>query len=219
MSTATILDYGVGNLMSVRRAFEKCGANVRISRDPKEVSESARLVIPGVGAFGSCMRALEQNDLSEAVCDFARTGRPTLGICVGMQMLFDASEEFGEHQGLGLIPGRVVAVPGTTLSGNSHKIPHIGWTGIYPASAATADWDATILARTPPGTAMYFVHSFTGVPKHSEHRLADADYGGRRVSAVVRRDNIFGTQFHPEKSGEAGLDIIRSFLLLGDNRA
>ena len=216
MPTATILDYGVGNLMSVRRAFEKCGADVRISRDPKDVCESARLVIPGVGAFGSCMRALEQNDLSEAVCDFARTGRPTLGICVGMQMLFDASEEFGDHQGLGLIPGRVIALPGTTISGVPHKIPHIGWTEIQPSSDAAAGWDATVLARTSPGTAMYFVHSFTGVPERPEHRLADADYGGRRVSAVVRRDNIFGTQFHPEKSGEAGLNIIRCFLSLGE---
>ena len=136
-----------------------------------------------------------------------------IGICVGMQMLFDVGEEFGEHCGLGLIPGRVSGIPDTDVKGRPQKIPHIGWTPIdIPEGANDDRWAGSILDGTPRGTALYFVHSYTAHPANAVHRLADADYGGRQISAVVRKDNVFGTQFHPEKSGPDGLNILRRFL-------
>ena len=136
-----------------------------------------------------------------------------MGICLGMQMMLEASEEFGMHEGLGLIPGNVVAIPPTATDGKPHKIPHIGWNDLLPPTPGT-DWNETILAGVSPGTAVYFVHSFAAVPASPEHRLADCDYDGRIISAAVKFGNLYGCQFHPEKSGEAGLRILKNFLLL-----
>ena len=209
----TVVDYGIGNLLSVARAFEHCGAEVDLSRDPRAVEAAGRLVVPGVGAFGDCMAALRSLHLVEPIRAHAASGRPWLGICVGMQMMVDAGEEFGEHEGLGLIPGRCVPIPGTTAAGLSHKIPHIGWNALE-VSGGSGAWSGTLLADTAPGTAVYFVHSFAAEPRDPRHRLADADYNGRRIPAALRRDNLVGTQFHPEKSGPAGHAMIRAFLAL-----
>jgi imidazole glycerol-phosphate synthase subunit HisH len=208
---ATIVDYGSGNVLSVRRALEYCGAEVTLANRPDMVAAADRLVLPGVGAFAECMRALEQRQLLQPVRAFAASGRPFLGICVGMQILFDESEEFGRNDGLGLVPGKVERVPPTGTSGQPHRVPHIGWAPLVLPEGRNG-WAGTILADVTPGDCTYFVHSYTGAPTNPLHRLADVDYNGCTISAAVVRDNISGTQFHPEKSGPVGLKIVSRFL-------
>lgn len=208
----TVVDYGVGNLYSVTRAFEQSGAEVHLTGDPRAIREADRLVLPGVGAFRSCVEELDRYRLTDTIKQFAGNGRPMLGICVGMQMLFDQSEEFGVTPGLGLISGDVKAVPSAGVTGIPHKIPHIGWNQLRLPSGG-GDWRGSILeGLTPNEAAVYFVHSYTAHPSTESARLADADYDGCVVSAVVRSGPIYGCQFHPEKSGEVGLVIIRNFL-------
>lgn len=207
-----IVDYGVGNLLSVGRAFEHCGATVVLSGDPAAIAAAERVVLPGVGAFGDCVNALRAKGLDHAVLQHVAKQRPLIGICVGMQMLFDGSDEFGQHQGLGLIPGKVGAIPSTDVTGRSLKVPHIGWSPLVMPEVKDASWEGTPLSSLQPGTAVYFVHSFHGQPVDHTHRVADALYGGRRITAAVRRGTVFGTQFHPEKSGPVGLAMLRNFL-------
>lgn len=209
----TVVDYGMGNLLSVMRAFEHCGAEVALADSPGEIERADRLVLPGVGAFADGMEGLGKRDLVEPVRAFAASGRPFLGICLGMQMMLEGSEEFGEHEGLGLIPGKVVAIPPTGTDGSPHKIPHIGWNGIYPPGAGGV-WDGSVLEGLPHGAPMYFVHSFMAVPRDGTRRLADSKYGGITISAVIRSGSAYGCQFHPEKSGESGLKMIRKFIEL-----
>lgn len=211
MPRVTVIDYGMGNLLSVSRAFVRCGAEVLISGKPKEINGAEYLVLPGVGAFADGMAGLQESGLVESIKQFVGTGRPFLGICLGMQMMLETGEEFGSHDGLGLIPGRVIAIPSTGADGQCHKIPHIGWNRLSPPSPATM-WDDTILAGIEPGSSVYFVHSFTAIPSHPQHRLADCDYDGRVISAAIRSGSLYGCQFHPEKSGEVGLAILRNFL-------
>jgi glutamine amidotransferase len=210
----TVIDYGIGNLLNVVRALEHEGGQVRVVEQAGQVEQLPdRLVLPGVGAFTDGMRELRARGFDELVRRFADTGRPFLGICVGAQMLFDVGEEFGDHPGLGLIPGRVQSVPPTDSAGKRHSIPHIGWSQLE-VPQARGSWEGTILSRLPPGQPMYFVHSFAPVPEHEEHRLADAFYGGIRICAAVSRDQIYGCQFHPERSGEHGLAVLSAFLEL-----
>ena len=206
----TVIDYGIGNLFSVGRALEHCGAEVKFTSDPALIESAPRLVLPGVGAFADGMKGLRDRGLVEPIRRYAASGRPLLGICLGMQMLAQVSEEFGEHEGLGLIQGRVVAVPDRTISGASHKIPHIGWNGLLVPAAVS--WNETLLSDTPEGTAVYLVHSYVVTPEDPAQRLADCLYGGHRICAAIRRGSIVGCQFHPEKSGEAGLRILRRFI-------
>lgn len=210
-SDVAIVDYGVGNLYSIVRAFEHCGGRVAVSADPNVLQAAHRLVLPGVGAFGDAMRTLSELGLATLVRDFATGGRPMLGICLGMQLLASVSDEFGQHAGLDLIPGRVEAIPSLTTTGRRQKIPHVGWARLIPASLRS-DWSDTILADVSPGAAVYMVHSFVFHPTDPNARLADCVYGGHKITAAVSWRNISGTQFHPEKSGEVGLSIIRSFL-------
>lgn len=215
MSTnhVVVVDYGMGNVLSVCRAIEHCGGTANLTSDARAIAAAERLVLPGVGAFGDCMQALQERSLIEPVRRFVGTGRPFLGICVGMQILHDFGEEFGGAAGLGLIPGRVAQIPTAKSGGSQRKIPHIGWTSVTPPPDANADrWSATIFAGTEPGTPLYFVHSFSAAPVDPAHRLAIADYQGFPVTAAVHRDNITGTQFHPEKSGPAGLALLQRFL-------
>lgn len=210
-----IADYGVGNLLSVRRAMDRCGGEARVTGSASDIRGADRLVLPGVGAFGDCVAALRRAGLMEPVLSFIETGRPMLGICVGMQILFDDSDEFGSHQGLGIIPGVVRAIPGTGTDGTRLKIPHTGWTRVeVPAEASPGRWKGTILSDTEPGAATYFVHSYTAHPTDPAHRLADAHYGEHRVAAAVARDNVTGTQYHPEKSGPVGLRMLERLLAL-----
>jgi len=207
----TVLDYGIGNLLNVVRALERCGASVTIvGHADAQALRAPRMVLPGVGAFGDGMAELKARGLDELVRRFADTGRPFLGICVGMQVLFDVGEEMGEHAGLGLLPGRVQAVSTTGTDGQSHRIPHIGWRSLAPASP----WDGSILADLQPQDRVYFVHSFTAQPTDASVRLADSFYDGVRVCAAVRKDNLYGCQFHPERSADVGLRMLQRFLSL-----
>jgi glutamine amidotransferase len=206
----TVIDYGIGNLYSVGRALEHCGAEVAFSDDPAAILATERLVLPGVGAFADGMRGLQERGLVEPIRRYAASGRPLLGICLGMQMLASVSEEFGEHAGLGLIPGRVQPVPALSTDGLPHKIPHIGWSALRPPAGTS--WQGSILEETPPGSAVYLVHSYAVVPEDPSHRLADCVYGGHRIAAAIRHGAISGCQFHPEKSGEVGLSILARFL-------
>ena len=213
MSHVAVVDYGVGNLLSVCRAFEACGSKVDLTGSPTSIRAAERLVVPGVGAFGDCMEELRQRGLIQPILDYVAAGAPVLGICVGMQMMMRIGEEFGEHKGLGLASGRVQAIPNTTSDGLPHKIPHIGWSALLKPTPDTV-WDGTILDGIPAQSTCYFVHSFTANPSDDKVRLADCDYNGRRISAAIRIGNVYGTQFHPEKSGEIGLRILRNFLAL-----
>lgn len=206
----TVVDYGVGNLLSVQRGLEHCGAHVIVTSDPEKILSASRVVLPGVGAFGNAMHALGELGLVNILREIARRDLPLLGICLGMQLLLDESEEFGVTTGLGLIPGRVIPIPTQTADGQLLKIPHIGWNALQIANASGC-WDGTLLQDNQPGDAAYFVHSYMSVPNIPAHCIADCDYGGHRVAAVIARNRITGCQFHPEKSGEVGLKILKRF--------
>jgi glutamine amidotransferase len=207
----TVIDYGVGNLLSVQRGLEHCGAEVILTSDPEVVAAARRVVLPGVGAFANAMQALQERNLVPAIQELAKRRTPLLGICLGMQLLLEESEEFGLTRGLGLIPGRVVPIPTQTVSGEAQKIPHIGWSSLVRAEGG-ADWHSTVLEDNVHGEATYFVHSFMSVPTDPMHRVADCLYGGHRIAAVIAIDQITACQFHPEKSGEVGLKILRRFV-------
>ena len=209
--TVTVVDYGIGNLFSVTKALERVGAEVKVSSAPADVASAQRLVLPGVGAFADGMRGLAERGLIEPIKAYAASGRPFLGICLGMQLMLDSSEEFGNHRGLGLVAGRVTGIPPIGSSGQSHKIPHIGWSELT-VPKGKPDWRGTILERIKPGSAMYFVHSFIAEPSDPANRLADCDYDGIAVSAVIQSGALFGCQFHPEKSGAAGIRIVEDFV-------
>jgi glutamine amidotransferase len=207
----TVLDYGIGNQLNVLRALEHCGASVKVVEAASAGDADAqRMVLPGVGAFGDAMAELRARGFDDLVRRFVQTGRPFLGICIGMQVMFEGSEEMGEHQGLALLPGQVRAVPPVGADGRPHRIPHIGWRPLQPA----APWDGTILADVRPGDRVYFVHSFAAQPAAPGIALATVDYDGVPVCAAVHRDNLHGCQFHPERSAGTGLDVLRRFLAL-----
>ena len=211
MIEVTVIDYGVGNLLSVSRALEHCGAKVTVTDDPQSILSAGRVVLPGVGAFADGMAALQAKGLDTVVSRVAAKGTPLLGICLGMQLLFDESEEFGATAGLGLIPGRVVNIPVTTTTDEPHKIPHIGWNELV-LPVHNSSWQTNLLNDVIPGESVYFVHSFMAAPASNSHRLADCIYGGIQISAAVQYENVTGCQFHPEKSGEVGLRILRRYL-------
>ncbi|MEO2216587.1 imidazole glycerol phosphate synthase subunit HisH [Chromobacterium vaccinii] len=208
--TVTIIDYGSGNLLSVARALEHIGASTRLSHDPAEIEAAEHLLLPGVGAFEEGMQGLRERGLIEPIRRYAASNRPLLGICLGMQMLASVGEEFGEHAGLGLIPGRVVPIPEFDINGSKQKIPHIGWADLSPATPDC--WVGTMFEDAREGMSAYLVHSFHFIPTDPAHRLADCFYGGHRIAAAVRVGHTIGCQFHPEKSGKTGLTLLAGFL-------
>ena len=210
-SEVAVIDYGMGNLLSVRRGLEHCGATVTVTADPDAILSAGWVVLPGVGAFADGMAELRRYGLDAVVREVAGRGTPLLGICLGMQMLLDESVEFGVAAGLGLIRGRVVPVPAISAGGTPQKIPHIGWNALV-LPQGHQNWEGTLLQDIRPGEAVYFVHSFMASPTDPNHRIADCLYGGLPVSAAIGRGNVFGCQFHPEKSGEVGLRVLRRFL-------
>lgn len=208
-----IINYGSGNLLSVRRAFEYCGADVEITSEASAVRNAERLVLPGVGAFGDCMGSLRAKGLDDAIRDFAQGGRPFIGVCVGMQVLFERGVEYGNHEGLGLLAGTVGPIPPQNIHGQPHKLPHIGWSRLYPPDGRTdGDWQGTVLDGTLTEDSVYFAHSFMATVADPACLLARTTYGGHYMPAVVQRDNVTGLQFHPEKSGPVGLNIVRNYL-------
>jgi glutamine amidotransferase len=212
MSKVTVVDYGAGNLLSVVRALEHSGADIHITQQAADIAAASKLILPGVGAFGDCMKALQRLNVVEALRTYIRSDKPFLGICVGMQVMFEAGEEFGEHEGLGVIAGRVRRISGPGDRATLFKIPHIGWGKLI--SPPHADWQGTLLepAIHSHDPSVYFVHSFVGHPAASEAILATVDYHGMALCAAVRKGNAVGVQFHPEKSAVLGLSMLKSFV-------
>jgi imidazole glycerol-phosphate synthase subunit HisH len=208
----TVVDYGMCNMLNVARAFQHLGADPLITEDPADVGRAEMLVVPGVGAFEDSIREVVSRGFADAICRFSESGRPMLGICVGMQILFEASEEFGLHKGLGILRGRVKAIPSIATDGTPLRVPHIGWNHLVPPESGRT-WGDTVLAPlTHENPAVYFVHSFAAEPDDQSIRLADCQYGGNRICAAIQRGNMVATQFHPERSGTVGLSIIQQFL-------
>ncbi len=201
-----IIDYGIGNLRNVERAFQHIGAPVQLTAEPAQVGAADGVVVPGVGAFGACAIGLRRGGFENLVHEVAASGRPLLGICVGMQLLFEGSEEMGEHAGLGLLPGRVLRFPegGLDATGQRIKVPQIGWNQLWHAG------DDPLLEGVPAGSYAYFVHSYYCAAAEPSDVIATTDYGIDYAS-VVRRGNVWGAQFHPEKSHAVGLQILRNF--------
>lgn len=200
MKDIILIDAGTGNLRSVQKALESVGAKVERTSDPQKVLSGKRVVLPGVGAFGDFMSGLRTLGLEDAVLEVALGGVPLLGICVGMQALFDVGEEMGQHAGLGLLQGRVVRFEASL----SVKIPHTGWNQLEVQNASLFD-------GIPTGSYVYFNHSYYCLPKQSSDVIAFTDYG-LRYACAVRQENIFGVQFHPEKSQAVGLQILKNFV-------
>ncbi len=211
MPTVTIIDYGRSNLLSVQRALEFCGAQVVFASQPQQVLEAGALVLPGVGSFADGMAMLRQRGLEQAILTKARQGTPLLGICLGMQMLLDSSPEGGFTKGLGLISGPVVPLEPVDVQGQPLRVPHVGWGGLLCAGGRK-DFSGSPLEAIRPGEETYFVHSYQACPAAAEDYLAATEYGGRQVCAAVHKGSVTGVQFHPEKSGETGLAILRGFL-------
>lgn len=195
-----IIDYGMGNLASVQNALASQGFATRITNDPDQVVQASKVILPGVGAFADCLANLRSRGMDQAICAVVKQGSPLLGICLGMQLLFTESEENGIHQGLGLLPGRVVRfnLPA------SFKVPHMGWNSIVP------NQDSRLLRGIDPQSYFYFVHSYYAVAQDNSVVAARCHYG-EDFTCAVEKDNLFATQFHPEKSGTVGLQVLRNF--------
>jgi len=210
-----VVDYGIGNVFSVCNALKKVAADPDLTRDCEKIKCADRLILPGVGAFGRAMDALREYGLDEALYRYVDTGRPLLGICLGMQMLMDVSFEFGEHRGLGFISGKVQKIPAISSEGVPLRIPHISWTTVSKSEAVSdSKWQQSVLCNDNGRleSCFYFVHSFMAVPENSAHIFAESSYGGNSITAAVQRDNITGVQFHPERSGPAGLALLSRFV-------
>jgi glutamine amidotransferase len=198
MSDVAIVDYGVGNLRSVEKAFAATGHSAAITNDPNELLKASRLVLPGVGAFAACMNALRNHGLAELIVERAREGTPLLGVCVGMQMLFDDSEEFEKTDGLGLVRGHVRRFDEDLV------VPHVGWNRIHQRR------QHSLFTDVDDGAFCYFVHSYFCEPEDSDIIIGSTEYGVNYAS-IVARDNVFGVQFHPEKSQAVGLRMLANF--------
>jgi len=197
-----IIDYGVGNLFSLAASFRKIGAETVVTSDREVIARADRVILPGVGAFGDAARKLRESGLDKVVIEEAGKGKPLMGICLGMQLLFEYGEEFGHHEGLGLLKGSVVPMKGVIPA--DYKIPHIGWNRL------SVKRDIPLFRYIKDGDHVYFVHSFYA--EGCEDSLAATTEFGAELTAAVAKGNVMGCQFHPEKSGEVGLNILRGFL-------
>jgi glutamine amidotransferase len=200
-----VLDYGIGNLRSAEKALEKVGGDAHLTRDPKFVASADAVVLPGVGAFGACMDALRGAGLEEVVYDAVDSGKPFLGICVGMQMLFTSSQEDLDARGLDIISGTVKWIPPGV------KRPQMQWNKLVFTQRDDPMFDGELLRDAEDGSWVYFVHSLHGVPMDPSLVAATCDYGGT-LNAAFRQENVFATQFHPEKSGASGLALLENFV-------
>jgi glutamine amidotransferase len=205
MTSITIIDYGMGNLRSVQKAFEQVGCDAVVTADPAVAAQADKLVLPGVGAFRDCMRNLTDGGFVASIKAHVAAGKPFLGICLGLQLLFTESEEFGCHQGLGIIPGKVVRFPdGAREASETLKVPHMGWTRI------SIRRPAPLFRGVPDGSFVYFVHSYYVVPDDPAVIATETGYG-RPFCSSIWRDNVMATQFHPEKSQAVGLQMLKNF--------
>jgi glutamine amidotransferase len=205
MNGIIIIDYGMGNLRSVQKAFEQVGCEALVTADPQVAARAEKLVLPGVGAFRDCMRNLTDGGFVAPIRAHINAGKPFLGICLGLQLLFSESEEFGRHAGLGIIPGKVVRFPdGVGVDGAALKVPHMGWNRIAIRRPAP------LYHGVPDGSYVYFVHSYYVVPDDPAVIATETGYG-RAFCSSIWRDNVMATQFHPEKSQEVGLRMLKNF--------
>jgi imidazole glycerol-phosphate synthase subunit HisH len=200
----TVIDSGIANIGSVTTALKRVGACLEITTDAQAVRRAKALLLPGVGAFADGMQSLRRHGLIEPIREVAHSGRAVLGICLGMQLLADVSEEFGVHQGLGLIPGRVVRLP--SLDGL--RVPNIGWCDVR------LQGEARLFAGIQSGASFYFVHSYHMVCENPHDSVGAMTFAGRNFGVAVQRDNVFGAQFHPEKSQDVGLAFLSNFVTL-----
>ena len=201
-----IIDYGVGNLFSLQCSLEKIGEEAVVTKDPEVIKKADRIILPGVGAFGDAAKKLKATGLVDVIKEEAENGKPFLGICLGMQLLFEKGYEYGEHEGLGFLKGNVVSLEGKIPQ--ELNIPHMGWNGL------NFKGESPIFKYINDGDCVYFVHSYHATDCE-ESVIATAEYG-IPVTAAVAKDNIFGCQFHPEKSGETGLKILKAFCEIGE---
>lgn len=203
-----VVDYGIGNVFSVCNALSRIGASPVLSGDSAIITKAERVILPGVGAFSKAMDNLRSQGLDDATAKFIDTGRPFLGICIGMQVLMERSTELGEHAGLGYIKGSVEMIPNISLQGDCLKVPHVGWAKVNNYSTLSHQ---TAVRPSDRDRYFYFVHSFMCKPSIEENLLATVSYHGRKITAMVGRDNILGVQFHPERSGPSGLTFLKEF--------
>jgi glutamine amidotransferase len=210
-----VVDYGMGNLRSVSKALESLGASVTVSGDPAEVARAQKIVLPGVGAFAAAMHELSARRLVEPIKAAVAAGVPYLGICLGLQVLFEGSEEGPGVPGLGIVPGMVRRFGQTGSEGGARclKVPHLGWNQIQATEAARGPSGCELLRGIPSGSFVYFVHSYYADPRDRAIIASETDYGVRFAS-LIWRDRLYATQFHPEKSQAVGLRLLRNFLLL-----
>ncbi len=207
MARFSILDYGMGNVLSVARAFEKVGHTVDLISTSSGVLKCQALVIPGVGAFPNAMTSLTQKDLIESIKSVGKAGKSIVGICLGMQLLFENSYEFTKTEGLGLMEGEVHPINNVDTNGNILKVPHVGWNSL---SFKSKPIEKKLTHQAAKNDDYYFVHSLHTKVAHEQDVIAVTNYGGYELAAIVARDNFLGFQFHPEKSGKKGLELIQS---------
>ncbi len=212
MKSVTIIDYGLGNLFNLETALRVVGAEVKVTEDPREIESADRLILPGVGAFGPGIEVLRNKSIETAIHRFRDAGRPLLGICLGMQLLMSESEEDGIHRGLDLIPGKVLKFISNQDGKMVCKVPQISWNALMGNGQASRSWKNSILRDVPVGANMYFVHSYYVQAESAHDTIAYTQYCNQKYSSVIARENIFGVQFHPERSAADGLKILKNFL-------
>lgn len=205
--TVAIIDYSLGNLFSVQQAFAHFGVDAVLAHDQKALENADAIVLPGVGAFGEAMKNLERLDLIDPIHAAVKKGKPFMGICLGLQLLFESSEEFGNAKGLGLIKGSIKKF---SFDDKNIKVPQMGWNAI--AEGKEGIWNNTPLKDVKPGELMYFVHSYYANASDEKDVLCKTDYEGKVYCSAVLRENIFATQFHPEKSAAEGLKIYKNWI-------
>ena len=211
IGNVTVVDFGAGNLLSVKAALEHIGSNVVITSDKNEILKAERLILPGVGAFPNAMKAISDIGIKKTLKDYALSGRPFLGICLGMQLFMDYSEEFQETEGLGIIPGKVELIQLPHENVRRIKVPHIGWNELI-RNIASEELGSSILFHVNEEESVYFVHSFIANPKRESDVIARTNYAGNIFCSAIKHSNVTGVQFHPEKSGTPGLEILKRFV-------
>ena len=202
-----IVDYGMGNLRSVHKAVERVGFKAQVTSDPTDIEGASKLILPGVGAFADCMQNLTRHDLMEPVISFIQSGKPFLGICLGLQLLFEESDEFGHHKGMAILPGKVTRFPDKLTDPDTRErypIPHMGWNAVHFSTPTS------LFEGVQSGSYFYFVHSYYALPDNPQDTIGTTSYGIDFTSAV-QRNNIMAVQFHPEKSHTVGLQLLRNF--------